>query len=127
MRNLVVLGVLAVVLFFGGRHLGERKADNMLDLAISMTADGRFDEALRELDDLQSWFSWTAAGEYVEEQRKVVRRAIAARDESRRWEAERQAADRAFEEEQARQQAHERELEASRTRRSGSPRPIKPR
>src|SRR5436190_23482635 len=78
MKNfLLTVGFVAGV-FFLARFAGEKKATAMVDVASAMGRDGRSAEALQQLDDVQSWFSWTEAAKRIEGEREIIRRKTQA-------------------------------------------------
>jgi hypothetical protein len=99
----------------------------MVDLAASMGRDGRCEEALKELDDVQSWFSWTDAAGRVEAERKIIRTKIAARDEQAEWARRSEQANREYRADQVRQESFEHLLELQKAQAANQPsRPLVP-
>ena len=70
-KVILFAGVLAVAYFFFVSS-SEKKAGAKIQLAESLAAEGRFDEAFHELDSVEEWFGWTEASERAPEVRAAV-------------------------------------------------------
>lgn len=116
MKNLLLtIGFVAGV-FFLARWGAEKKANAMVDVASAMGRDGRYEEALKQLDDVQSWFSWTEAAKRIEDERKAIRRKTQALAEQGEFERRMAESDRAMRAEAAKNQAYEHQLEMEKVR-----------
>jgi hypothetical protein len=111
MKTLLTWAAILGALVFGGRFLGEKKASTMIDVASAMARDGRYDEAMQQLDETQSWFSWTDASRRIEDERQAIRKKLAARDSQAEFERRLAESDRQRREDQARDKMYEQQLE----------------
>lgn len=121
MQGLLKAVVFLAVVFFTVRYFAENKANAMVDLASSMARDGRYEEALRELDEVQSWFSWTDAASRVEAERKIIREKVSARDQQAEWARQTAETERQMRQEQAQTDFKEKllQIEQERAARAG--------
>lgn len=115
MRSFVTFVLFVGGLILVGRFLAEKKADAMVEVAAAMGRDGRYDEALRQLDDVQSWFSWTKAGHRVEDERKMVRSRMQAKDADREFQERMADSERQRREDTVRQQAFDQQIEIAKS------------
>ena len=124
MKNLLMTVAFVAGVFFLARWAGEQKATAMVDVASAMGRDGRTVEALQQLDDVQSWFSWTKAAARIEGERQIIRRktqAAEAQSEMDRRLAESARQSRA---DAAMNQAYERQLEMAKVQAAAREREI---
>jgi hypothetical protein len=114
MKNfLLTVGFVAGV-FFLARFAAEKKAEAMVDVASAMGRDGRYEEALKQLDDVQSWFSWTKAAQRIEGERQTIRRKTQAIEAQGEFERRIADSDRERRADAARADAADRQLELAR-------------
>ncbi len=115
MRSFVTFVLFIGGLVLVGRFLAEKKADAMVEVAAAMGRDGRYDEALRQLDDVQSWLSWTKAGHRIEDERKIVRSRMQAKDADREFQERLADSERQRREDAARQQDFDQQIEVAKS------------
>jgi len=115
-KNFLMMVGFVAGLFFLARYAGEKKAESMVDVASAMGRDGRYEEALKQLDDVQSWFSWTDAAKRIEDERKTIRRKTEAIQEQGEFERRVAESDRQQRADAARAEGYEHQLEMAKVR-----------
>jgi hypothetical protein len=110
-KNLLLTVGFVAGVFFLARYAGEKKAAAMVDVASAMGRDGRSAEALQQLDDVQSWFSWTEAAKRIEGEREIIRRKTQAAEAQGDLDRRMAEADRERRADEAKAEAYDRQLE----------------